>query len=147
MLKKKIAEIKIELPSADRHYSEAEWMDSEFERREIVHYKHAGIGSGFALSELKECEDLNRTGPIYTRGILTYKIGWQNPVPNRSLKENDCVYTELRQAVDRWGCLDKNALNRLLDDGKLIFVIFFNEITLKIRRFEQKPPNAMCRLE
>lgn len=121
MLKKKIADFKIDLPNANQHYNEAEWLESEFERREIVHYKHSGIGSGFTLNEineLNECDILNVTGPVYTRGTLTYKIGWQNTVLKRPLEQNDCVYTVLRETVDRWGCLNKSALKRLLDGGK-----------------------------
>ncbi|XP_066143566.1 coiled-coil and C2 domain-containing protein 2A [Euwallacea fornicatus] len=113
LLKKKIAHLKLEIPPCDLIFETSVNQESFFERRELIHYKHAGVGSGQKLSLAvgNVPEDV-----LYTKGVVTYRIGWQPSRAPRDMPEGDVSGRNngLVNTVDSWRGIDSGQLHSML---------------------------------
>ncbi|XP_066255150.1 coiled-coil and C2 domain-containing protein 2A [Euwallacea similis] len=112
LLKKKIAHLKLEIPPSDLTFAISMNQESFFERRELVHYKHAGVGSGQKLSLAVEGlpEDV-----LYTKGVVKYRIGWQLSRAPSDIPERDASgrNKQVANAVDGWRVADSEQLSSM----------------------------------
>ncbi|XP_023311108.1 coiled-coil and C2 domain-containing protein 2A [Anoplophora glabripennis] len=77
---KKICEIIIMVPTQNFSSVSSKPIKTTFEVKEIVHHKHAGIGSGTNLKKALESVDLtllNSNYDLTTTGYIKYFVGWQ----------------------------------------------------------------------
>ncbi|XP_072382948.1 coiled-coil and C2 domain-containing protein 2A isoform X1 [Diabrotica undecimpunctata] len=78
LLKKKVCEMNINIPNKKSVRRNAK---NVFEKVEIVHYKHEGVGSGIELKKVIEHLDLNlqyiENFELNTSGILEYSLEWE----------------------------------------------------------------------
>lgn len=130
MLKKKIADLKIEIPNITTAYNDAEYNESNFERREIVHYKHAGVGSGYKLSKMLEENDVSFDFPLdtpselNTKGTLVYRIGWRTSQLKSTAWQGESASLDVSKLINRWGTIDENQLRIWLKGRLSLFVLF-----------------------
>jgi hypothetical protein len=103
LIRRTIGELTIKIPP--RSVSKDDWKGAKFEKAEIVHYKHEGVGSGIKAEEVVrglgvesgDDEELN------TRGVLKYSLAWDAPVLG---EEGSPEYG--RRIVE--GIIDKNGV-------------------------------------
>ncbi|CAH1125789.1 unnamed protein product [Ceutorhynchus assimilis] len=163
LLKKKIADLRIEIPITTALYTNAEFAETRFERREIVHYKHSGVGSGYSLTkiiednnvdfDIKELDLSNRE--LYTKGLLDYKIGWQGcELKNTQTRsDNVSLIREMSEIINKWGSVDEERLEHWLegkslnlnDLSKVGLIEFLDSINIREIR-EWKKENKYFRL-
>ncbi|CAG9831885.1 unnamed protein product [Diabrotica balteata] len=78
LLKKKVCEMNINIPNKK---SVRKNVKNVFEKVEIVHYKHEGVGSGIELKKVIENLDLNlqhiENFELNTSGFLEYSLEWE----------------------------------------------------------------------
>ncbi|CAG9813725.1 unnamed protein product, partial [Phaedon cochleariae] len=118
LLKKKIAEVSINMPSAK---SNKKLHRKYFEKNEIVHYKHEGVGSGTNLKTAMEkfgvklADDMNLE--LKTAGYLEYSIEWEKTAKKEENTEMKTRMNFLNEIMDKNFVVDGSKLKELLDSS------------------------------
>ncbi|XP_048518137.1 coiled-coil and C2 domain-containing protein 2A [Dendroctonus ponderosae] len=112
LLRKNVANVTVEIPSLGVLYQEAKNREKQFERHELVHYTHAGVGSGCKLQNLLEDDnaplDLKE---LHTRGVLVSRVGWQS-APHR---RDPLDQFPSAKPITKWGTVDAAAIQHWLE--------------------------------
>lgn len=75
LLKRKSGEVILNLPSRDSFQNKQHILfEQYFEKEEILHYKHEGVGSGVDSKRL--LPDLDISEKLNTAGVVFYNISW-----------------------------------------------------------------------
>ncbi|KAF5294949.1 hypothetical protein FQR65_LT10662 [Abscondita terminalis] len=105
--KRKLGDVKVRMPKKTVFANHNEMLDLNFNKDEIVHYKHDGVGSGIELANI--CADYSHSNEIlYTSGAITSKVEWDVRSLNRKAQEEDQNFDEEVQNED--GTLDIDKL-------------------------------------
>ncbi|CAH0545749.1 unnamed protein product [Brassicogethes aeneus] len=110
LLRRKITEIELTLPGQKSAPRDVEKL---FEKDEIVHYKHEGVGSGIRLASILSDynltfdEDLN----LNTRGILMYNLGWEGSMKEQTLEVEDSIEQLVNDVLDKNGIINVEKLH------------------------------------
>lgn len=86
LVKKKLCEIIVTVPLQTFSPRNNKLVKASFEANEIVHYKHAGIGSGTDLKEVLESFNLTHLDGnhnLITTGFIKYCISWQKTLQKK----------------------------------------------------------------
>lgn len=76
LLKRKLGEIKVCVPPRNVTMVQSKIIEEYFEKDEIVHYKHEGVGSGIEFRKIFPDNDEEDEKILYTSGIIICKTGW-----------------------------------------------------------------------
>ncbi|XP_050296279.1 coiled-coil and C2 domain-containing protein 2A [Anthonomus grandis grandis] len=119
LLKKKIAELKIEIPYPETVYEQSEMLEQTFQRRDIVHYKHSGVGSAESLQKITDFEftELNMElfEELTTTVVLSYRIGWRSSSA-RKISVDLPQREHIRRVMDKYGKLDQRVIRNIIKD-------------------------------
>lgn len=102
-----MANISVEIPPLGVLYQEAKYSETQFERQEIVHYTHAGVGSGCKLPDFVPL-DLNE---LYTRGVLVSRVGWHGAIHHRDVLD---LFSSAKP-ITKWGTVDEAAIQHWME--------------------------------
>ncbi|KAG5899846.1 hypothetical protein JTB14_012317 [Gonioctena quinquepunctata] len=118
LLKKKVCELIIDIPGA-KYSRKLQTMD--FEKKEIVHYKHTGVGSGIELKTLAEKINVSLANvgncELRTSGYLEYSIEWEKSAK----KKDDNVLPKridlLNEIIDKNCSVNSGKLREFLENA------------------------------
>lgn len=117
LLKRKVGSLQLQVPSNEQKSSNL--LEAHFDKAEIVHYKHTGVGSGFNLEDDKTI--------LNTSGFLTYNLRWSNLERTNVLDE----------------AVAENTLEDILNEDGTINVTKLDEWTLQNNLDPQDPKNSI----
>lgn len=112
LIKRTVGELMIRIPA--RNISKNDEKTVSFEKNEIVHYKHEGVGSGIKIDSL--VQNLGNY-ELNTSGYLTYSITWDVPVTNQNSLDNSTKI--LNEIIDKTGAIDTEKLSQWMQQNKL----------------------------
>lgn len=110
LLKRTLGELTIKLPPQTSSVLLKE--KKVFEKIEVVHYKHHGIGSGLKLKEIDEDTDIN------TSGCLEYSIKWEAPLNEKEAHSGINNLQLFEKILDKNGCINLDNLSEWVGQFK-----------------------------
>ncbi|EFA01199.2 coiled-coil and C2 domain-containing protein 2A [Tribolium castaneum] len=103
LIKRTLGELTVKIPA--RSVSKIDKKNAKFEKNEIVHYKHEGVGSGIKVDSLvQNLGDFE----LNTSGCLTYSLSWDASVANDNSPDNRAQI--LGEIIDKSGTIDSEKL-------------------------------------
>ncbi|XP_044269143.1 coiled-coil and C2 domain-containing protein 2A [Tribolium madens] len=107
LIKRTLGELEIKIPT--RNVSKIDKKVANFEKSEIVHYKHEGVGSGVKIENLGDSE-------LTTSGCLTYSMSWDVSIANDNSPDNSAKI--LGEIIDKNGTIDSEKLVQWMQQRK-----------------------------
>lgn len=106
--KRKICEVNLDIP--DRDNFRDRFATQHFDRQELIHYKHEGVGSGLKLSDTLGDFNFNLTlnETINTSGTLTYTI--RRAYLHPTTEDFNSFDEVLHDVIDKSGTIDVEKL-------------------------------------
>nr|CAI5845471.1 unnamed protein product [Callosobruchus analis] len=115
--KKKVCELKVNIPSSNTNDSDLDTL--YFEKDEIIHYKHEGLGSGLDLETVADKVKLKVSLENYelkTSGSLLYSIKWEKLYKIKKEISFDDKFMLLNDVVDKDGTVDTVKLKSIAEN-------------------------------
>ncbi|XP_030766404.1 coiled-coil and C2 domain-containing protein 2A isoform X2 [Sitophilus oryzae] len=118
LLKKKICDMNLEVPNLSSNGRSLKLVEAYFEKSEIVHYKHAGVGSGCRFKKVATdvgiSFDMDIDAELNTKGCLTYGFRWKNATVE-NIDTNGALQPDIPNILNKWGAIDRKQLEYWLE--------------------------------
>ncbi|KAF7268596.1 hypothetical protein GWI33_018286 [Rhynchophorus ferrugineus] len=123
LLKKKVCELQLPLPKLSEHSGRSTPQRISFEKSEIVHYKHAGVGSGYTFRKLTDDVDvdldMDPDKEFNTSGFLKYEFGWTADGQGATSTDRTATQFDVPKIINKWGAVNTNRLLSWIEGLKL----------------------------